>query len=104
MMAHPVRARRVARVFMSPKAAGPPIYLVIFGGGSQKSVTILGRRTIPEPSTPHIGREVALVARTAAFVYIYARIPQIEEMTRSFHATPVNYDPEPWFDLLRAIA
>jgi hypothetical protein len=26
--------------------------------------------TIPEPSTPHIGREVALVARTAAFVYI----------------------------------
>ena len=28
-----------------------------------------------------------MVARTAAFVYIYARIPQIVEMTLSFHAT-----------------
>jgi hypothetical protein len=32
---------------------------------------------------------VALVAQTAAFVYIYARIPQIAEMTLSFYATPV---------------
>jgi hypothetical protein len=30
---------------------------------------------------------LALVAQTAAFVYIYARIPQIVEMTLSFHAT-----------------
>jgi hypothetical protein len=30
---------------------------------------------------------VALVAQTAAFVYIYARIPQIAEMTLSFYAT-----------------
>jgi hypothetical protein len=37
---------------------------------SRKSATIFGQGTIPEPSTPHIGREVALVARTAAFVYI----------------------------------
>ena len=37
---------------------------------SRKSATIFGQGTTPEPSTPHIGREVALVARTAAFVYI----------------------------------
>jgi hypothetical protein len=37
---------------------------------SRKSATIFGQGTIPEPSTPHIGREVELVARTAAFVYI----------------------------------
>ena len=37
---------------------------------SRKTATIFGQRTIPEPSTPHIGKEVALVARTAAFVYI----------------------------------
>jgi hypothetical protein len=37
---------------------------------SRKSATIFGQGTIPEPSTPHIGREVALVARTAAIVYI----------------------------------
>jgi hypothetical protein len=37
---------------------------------SRKSATIFGQGTIPEPSTPHIGREVALVAWTAAFVYI----------------------------------
>jgi hypothetical protein len=37
---------------------------------SRKSATIFGQGTILEPSTPHIGREVALVARTAAFVYI----------------------------------
>ena len=40
------------------------------GSLSRKSAIIFGQRTIPEPSTPHIGREVALVARTAAFVYI----------------------------------
>ena len=42
---------------------------------------------MPEPSTSHIGKGVALVAQTAAFVYIYARIPQIVEMTLSFYAT-----------------
>ena len=31
---------------------------------------------------------MALVAQTTAFVYIYVRIPQIAEMTLSFHATP----------------
>ena len=30
---------------------------------------------------------MALVAQTVAFVYIYARIPQIAEMTLSFYAT-----------------
>src|ERR1700722_3085050 len=54
---------------------------------SRKSATIFGQGTIPEPSTSHIGKGVALVAQTAAFVYIYARIPQIAEMTLSFHAT-----------------
>src|SRR5271156_2636631 len=54
---------------------------------SRKSATIFGTGTIPEPSGSHIGKGVALVARTAAFVYIYARIPQIAEMTLSFHAT-----------------
>src|SRR4051812_8460396 len=45
------------------------------------------RGTIPEPSASHIGKGVAPVAQRAAFVYIYARIPQIAEMTLSFHAT-----------------
>ena len=52
-----------------------------------QSVTIFGQGTILEPTTPHIGREVALVARTAALVYIYARISQIAEIHRSFCAT-----------------
>src|SRR5271163_4846550 len=54
---------------------------------SRKSDTIFGQGTIPEPSTSHIGKRVALVALAAAFVYIYARIPQIAEMTVSFYAT-----------------
>src|SRR5271163_3565695 len=54
---------------------------------SRKSDTIFGQGTIPEPSTSHIGKGVALVALAAAFVYIYARIPQIAEMTLSFYAT-----------------
>jgi hypothetical protein len=60
---------------------------------SRKSATIFGQGTIPEPSTPHIGREVALVARTAAFVYIYARIPQIAEIHTSFYATRGDLSP-----------
>ena len=55
---------------------------------SRKSATIFGQGTIPEPSASHIGKGVALVALAAAFVYIYARIPQIAEMTLSFYATP----------------
>jgi hypothetical protein len=54
---------------------------------SRKSATIFGNGTIPEPSESHIGKGVALVAQTAAFVYIYARIPQIAERTLSFHVT-----------------
>jgi hypothetical protein len=54
---------------------------------SRKSDTTFGQGTIPELSTSHIGKGVALVALAAAFVYIYARIPQIAEMTLSFHAT-----------------
>src|SRR5271170_72664 len=54
---------------------------------SRKLDSIFPRGTIRQPSGSHIGREVALVARTAAFVYIYARIPQTVEMTLSFHAT-----------------
>src|SRR5271154_1720204 len=54
---------------------------------SRKSATIFGTGAIPEPSTSHIGKGVALVAQTTAFVYIYARISQIAEMTLSFHAT-----------------
>ena len=45
---------------------------------------------VSEPSTSHIGKGVALVALAAAFVYIYARIPQIAEMTLSFYATNGN--------------
>jgi hypothetical protein len=37
---------------------------------SRKSATIVGQGTIPEPSTPHIGKGVALVAQTATLVYI----------------------------------
>jgi hypothetical protein len=59
---------------------------------SRKSDTIFGQGTIPEPSTSHIGKGVALVARTAAFVYIYARISQIAEMTLSFYATPSLFE------------
>ena len=54
---------------------------------SRKSATIFGQETIPGPSTSHIGKRVALVAQAVAFVYIYARISQIAEMTLSFHAT-----------------
>ena len=32
---------------------------------SRETDTILGQGTIPEPSTPHIGKEVALVALAA---------------------------------------
>jgi len=54
---------------------------------SRKSDAIFGRRTTPEPPTSHIGKGVALVARTAAFVYKYAKISQMAEMTLSFYAT-----------------
>ena len=37
---------------------------------SRKSVTIFDQGTIPEPSTPHIGKGVALVAQAATLVYI----------------------------------
>ena len=43
--------------------------------------------TILKPTAFHIGRKRALDAQAEAFVYIYARIPQIAEMTLSFHAT-----------------
>src|SRR5277367_5788078 len=54
---------------------------------SRKSDTIFGRRTIPEPSTPHIGKGVALDAETVALVYMYARIPQVARIYTSFYAT-----------------
>jgi hypothetical protein len=54
---------------------------------SRKSDTTFSQGTIPELPTSHIGKGAALVALAAAFVYIYARIPQIAEMTLSFHAT-----------------
>jgi hypothetical protein len=54
---------------------------------SRKSVTILGRRTIPEPSTPHLDKGVADVAQTATLVYIEPRIPQIAINQTSFYAT-----------------
>jgi hypothetical protein len=44
-------------------------------------------RTILKPTALHIGRGVALDAQVAAFVYIYATISQIAEMTLSFYAT-----------------
>jgi hypothetical protein len=50
---------------------------------SRKSAIIFGQGTIPEPSTPRISREAALVAWTAALVYIYARISQIAEIHNS---------------------
>jgi hypothetical protein len=58
---------------------------------SRKSATTFGQGTMLEPSTSHIGKGVALVAQAAAFVYIYARISQIAEMTLSFHATTDLY-------------
>src|SRR5271170_6619737 len=73
---------------------------------SRKSATIFGNGTIPEPSASHIGKGVALVARAAAFVYIYARIPQIAEMTLSFYATPIVTTfsgPACCFDLSRLL-
>jgi hypothetical protein len=42
---------------------------------------------------------VALVALAAAFVYIYARIPQIAEMTLSFHATERSW----WLDMFTGL-
>jgi hypothetical protein len=54
---------------------------------SRKSDTIFGQGTIPEPSTTHIGKGVALDAEIAALVYIYARISQRAEMTLSFYVT-----------------
>jgi hypothetical protein len=53
---------------------------------SRKSATIFDQGTIPESSTPYIGKGVALVALTATLVYIYARIPQIAVNQRSFYA------------------
>jgi hypothetical protein len=44
-------------------------------------------KTILTRSAFHIGRKVALDAQAAAFVYIYARISQIAEMTLSFYVT-----------------
>jgi hypothetical protein len=58
---------------------------------SRETATIFGRGTILEPSTSHIGQGVALVAQTAAFVYIYVRISQIAEMTGSFHVTEADH-------------
>jgi hypothetical protein len=46
---------------------------------SRKSATIFDQGTIPEPSTLHIGKEMALVARRAAFVYIEPRIPRYQK-------------------------
>ena len=57
---------------------------------SRKSDTIFGQGTILEPFTPNTGREVALIARTAALVYIDARISQIAEIHTSFYATHAN--------------
>ena len=42
---------------------------------------------MPKPSTSHIGKGVALVAWTAALVYIYAWISQIAEIHTSFYVT-----------------
>jgi hypothetical protein len=39
----------------------------IYGTLSRKTATIFGQGTIPEPSTPHIGKEVALVAPDSSF-------------------------------------
>src|SRR5271170_6609238 len=56
-----------------------------------ESGTIFGKGTIPEPSTPHIGKGVALVAQAAAPVYprVYRR-SAISDSTNdhsSFYAT-----------------
>ena len=59
---------------------------------SQKSDTIFAQETIPEPSTTHIGKGVALDAEIISSYrvhtqYLYARIPQISEIHTSFYAT-----------------
>jgi hypothetical protein len=58
---------------------------------SRKSDTIFSQGTILEPSMPHIGREVALVAQAATLVYINARPSQIAEMiTYDFRNRPIH--------------
>jgi len=57
---------------------------------SRKSATISDQGTIPEPSTPHIGKGVALVALAATLVYIYAKISQIAVNQKSFYATQAH--------------
>ena len=47
---------------------------------------------MPKASASHIGQGMALGAPTAAFVYMYARMPQIAEMILSFHAATVLLD------------
>ena len=59
-----------------------------------ESGTIFGEGTIPEPSTPHIGKGVALVAQAAAPVYprVYRR-STISDSTNdhsSFYATVMS--------------
>src|SRR5271163_3310019 len=59
-----------------------------------ESGTIFGEGTIPEPSTPHIGKGVALVAQAAAPVYprVYRR-STISDSTNDhsyFYATTMD--------------
>ena len=54
---------------------------------SRKPATIFGQGTIPEPSSPHIGKgvaTVAIVAQAAAFVYIYS--PESISDSRNDHS------------------
>ena len=60
---------RLLLPFRTPKLASLLVALIGIQLLSLKTATIFGQGTIPEPSTPHIGKEVVLVARTAAFVY-----------------------------------
>src|SRR5271170_5520089 len=57
--------------------------------------------TIPEPSTSHIGKGVALVARTAAFVYMNLSDSRNDTQLLRNNFPPYLSDPHPSYLTLR---
>ena len=75
-----------------PKVADAELHVAsLEHAKSRKSDTTFGQGDHTRTFYTHIGREVALAARIAAFVYIYARISQIAEIHTSFYATCLPY-------------
>jgi hypothetical protein len=46
---------------------------------------------MPEPSTSHIGQEVALAALAAVLVYIFSRISQVAQMTTHLFRNNISF-------------